>query len=213
MSNDKTREVSNVNKLQTVLVEQGAPQRNYYAARREDGKGGRLHEAANNVTMIAINVSLSGAPAQNGSVQKAKIDFDGLFNQAKQGLKFDHNDRARLNQLTTKHREGLTNEADRVAFDRVTDAFNQSWGGKQFGKEDWARFNARVAGLGDAAAPVAQAPAAAQPAPAAPAVAASSTNEYFDKYYLGTSFVGASLYGNDTDRANKVREDLNRMQT
>jgi hypothetical protein len=217
MSNNRTRGISDIHNVQVAVAERAMPGKNPYSARWGDGKGfRRMDSAANNVTTMIININLSG-PAQPGSVQKAKSDFDGLFNQAFGGSKFDHKDRARLNELTAKHRESLTNEADRAAFDKVTDAFNQSWGGKHFGQEDRARFNARVAGLSDVAATAAQAPAAAPaaapPAPAAPAVAASSTNEYFDKYYLANSFVGASLYGNDTDRANKVREDLNRMQT
>jgi hypothetical protein len=211
MNNNRMREINDVN---VQIAVDGAPlaNRRRMPARHEDGKGGRMDLAANNVTMIAINVSLSGA-AQPGSVQKAKADFDGLFYQALGGSTFERNDRARLNELTAKHREGLTNEADRTAFDNVVGAFNDSWGGKKFGKEDWARFNARVAGLSDVTAPVAQAPAAVPTSAAAPVVAApepqvpaSLTHEYFDKYY-------APLYEGDVARANEVRKDLHDMQT
>jgi hypothetical protein len=192
--------------------------KNPYSARVEDGKGfRRMDSAANNVTMVSINISLSDPAAQSASHNKAMVDFPKLYHKAMKGSKFDAEDRGRLDKLVAQHRESL-NLGDRAAFDRVFDAFNQSWGGKDFGDKDWDRFYKKTASLAHVpvpAAPVPAAPAPAQPAaaPAAPAVAASSKNEYFDKYYLANSFVGASLYGGDTDRANKVSEDLNRMQT
>jgi hypothetical protein len=218
MSNNRTREISSFNDLnvQLDMIEQRMPRSNVYSARREDGKGGRIAAAANNVTMVSINISLSDPAAQSASHNKAMVDFPKLYHKAMKGSKFDAEDRGRLDKLVAKHRESL-NLGDRAAFDRVFDAFNQSWGGKDFGDKDWDRFYKKTASLAHVPVPAAPVPAPAQPAAATAAqpVAAAAVpvsgelSRYFDKYYLGTSFVGPSLYSNQ-DRANKVLEDLNR---
>lgn len=220
MSNNRTHRANNLGEAnaQTALGGFRPFARGRMPARYEDGKGGSsaMDRAGGNVTLVAINVHLSASSGQQpGSVQKAKTDFHGLFNQAQGGTIFDRNDRSRLNDLAAKHREGLTNEADRTAFDNVMQAFNDSWGGKKFASEDWARFNAKLAGLRDVApAPVAPTPApapapvAAQPAPttAVKETPAELTHEFFDNKY-------AYLYEGDVARMNAVRKDLNDMYT
>jgi hypothetical protein len=155
MSNNRTREISfNDLNVQLDMIEQRMPRRNLYSARREDGKGGRIAAAANNVTMVSINISLSDPAAQSASHNKAMVDFPKLYHKAMKGSKFDAEDRGRLDKLVAKHRESL-NLGDRAAFDRVFDAFNQSWGGKDFGDKDWDRFYKKTASLAHVPVPAA----------------------------------------------------------